>query len=244
LTDFSNVPTYYATQKNATLRTWGVPPPPRHPRFVGAVATKIKQRNRTDDADTDGCQAVFNSSVSTNAINTHHFEMFSDKICSEKSNYVAQVSGADVATERKVRGTVRRTVGLRYTALTPPPQNTIGRHDTLHRATDHGNNGYDTPPTVLRSLPAASELVVYVCVRMTHIVANLVSQKIKQKTYYFYYSRDYSHQIYGRLCLRYYLKSWPVNRDKIVNANKYKHKRHGVFDVCSQCSHFVFSIKT
>lgn len=78
-----------------------------------------KKRNRTDNTDTDGCQAVFNGSVSTNAINTHHFEMFSDKICSEKSNYVARVSAADVATERKVRGTVRQTVGSRYTALTP-----------------------------------------------------------------------------------------------------------------------------
>jgi len=73
-----------------------------------------------DDADTDGGHVVLNVSVSTNAINTHHFEMFLDEICSEKSNCVARVSGADVATERKVRGTVRRTVGLRYTALTPP----------------------------------------------------------------------------------------------------------------------------
>jgi len=170
------------------------PPPPRHPRFAGAVATaecsKIKQRNRTDDADTDGCHVVLNVSVSSNAINTHHFEMFLDEICSEKSNCVARVSGADVATERMVRGTVRRTVGLRYTALTPPPQNTSGRHDTLHRAADHGNNGYDTPPSLL-AVPSIR--VRTRCVRVANMVANLlVSRKIKRKTYYFYYSHGYS----------------------------------------------------
>jgi len=51
---------------------------------------------------------------------------FRMKSARKNQNRVARVPGADVATERKVRGTVRRTVGLRYTlySANPPPHNT------------------------------------------------------------------------------------------------------------------------
>lgn len=142
------------------------PPPPRHPWWAPTTpnARPKDQIKITDDGESDGFETALNGSVLTNAINTHHFEMFSDEICLEKLNCVARVSGADVATERKVRGTALRTVGLRYTALNPPPQNTSGRHDTLHHScTELQTTGIMTPLpltltlSVIRSLLAASE---------------------------------------------------------------------------------------